>query len=391
MAAKPKPKPTRKKTPPAPPRQPARKTASAPTSAKLADASVGDITLLRELSNAVAVSGDEGAARKIVLEAIQGHADEIKVDALGNVLAVKKARTGGGRDRVLVTAHMDEVGLMITDIESDGALRFEAVGGIAPSVLLGKTVLVGAKRLPGLIGAAPVHLLSDDRRSSIIKANQMRLELGVTSGEAAKKLVKIGDRATFATELAEMGPSLRGKALDDRLGCATLIELLRGPAYAFELHAAFTVQEEVGLRGARVAGYAADPACAFVLDCTPAYDLPHADSEKDNTQYNARLGHGPAIYVADRATISDERLVRYLRQTAESAGLPYQYRQPGGGGTDAGAIHLSRGGVPSVSVSVPGRYLHTPATLVRASDWRDSIHLMRRALENWTPKVLKRS
>lgn len=351
---------------------------------------MGDLALLRELSNAVAVSGDESAVRKIVLEAIQGHADEVKVDALGNVLAVKHARNGGSRDRVLVAAHMDEVGLMITDIESDGALRFETVGSIADTVLLGKTVLVGAKRLPGLIGAAPVHLLSDERRGSIIKANQMRIELGVTSGEAAKKLVKVGDRATFATELAEVGPSLRGKALDNRLGCATLIELLRGPAYGFELHAAFTVQEEVGLRGARVAGHAADPACAFVLDCTPAHDLPHADSEKENTQYNARLGLGPALYVADRATISDDRLVRYLRQTAEGAGLPWQYRQPGGGGTDAGAIHLARGGVPSVSVSVPGRYLHTPAALVRADDWRNSLRLMRRALENWTPKVLKR-
>ncbi len=381
MATQPKPKPARKKTL-------ARQAANAPT--KPADTSVGDLTLLRELSNAVAVSGDEGAIRKIVLDAIQDHADEVKVDALGNVLAVKKARNAGGRDRVLVAAHMDEVGLMITDIESDGALRFEIVGGIADTVLLGKTVLVGAKRLLGLIGAAPVHLLSDDRRGSVIKSNQMRIELGVTSGEAAKKLVKIGDRATFATEFAEVGPSLRGKALDDRIGCATLIELLRGPAYAFELHAAFTVQEEVGLRGARVAGHAADPACAFVLDCTPAYDFPHADAQRENTQYNSRLGLGPAIYVADRATISDERLVRYLKQTAESAGIPYQYRQPGGGGTDAGAIHLARGGVPSVSVSVPGRYLHTPAALVRADDWRNSIHLMRRALENWTSKVLKR-
>lgn len=390
MATKPKPKPARKKTPPAPARQPVRKAVAGPASAKLAETPVGDLALLRELSNAVAVSGDEGAVRKLVLEAIREHVDEVKVDALGNVLAVKKARNGGARDRLLVAAHMDEVGLMITDIESDGALRFETVGGIADNVLLGKAVLVGAKRLPGLIGAAPVHLLSDDRRGSVIKSNQMRIELGLMSGEAVKKLVKIGDRAAFATEFIEVGPSLRGKALDDRLGCATLIELLRGPAYAFELHAAFTVQEEVGLRGARVAGYAANPACAFVLDCTPAYDLPHAQADKENAQYNARLGFGPAIYVADRATISDDRLVRYLRQTADSGGLPYQVRQPGGGGTDAGAIHLVRGGVPSVSISVPGRYLHSPAALVRADDWRTSIRLLRRALENWTPKVLKR-
>ncbi|MBI4772150.1 MAG: M20/M25/M40 family metallo-hydrolase [Chloroflexi bacterium] len=177
--------------------------------------------------------------------------------------------------------------------------------------------------------------------------------------------------------------------MDDRLGCATLIELLRGGPYRFDLHAAFTVQEEVGLRGAKVAGYTVEPLCAFVLDCTPANDLPDS-RDRENTQYNTRLGHGPAIYIADRSTISDQRLVRYLQQTAESAGIPYQFRQPGGGGTDAGAIHLTRGGVPSVSVSVPGRYLHTPAAMVRAEDWRNTVKLMRLALENFNPKVLRR-
>jgi endoglucanase len=155
------------------------------------------------------------------------------------------------------------------------------------------------------------------------------------------------------------------------------------------LHAAFTVQEEVGLRGARVAGYAVEPTCAFALDCTPAADLPDSRG-RENTLYNARLGHGPVIYRVDRSTISDERLVKYLQQTAEKASLPYQFRQPGGGGTDAGAIHLTREGVPSVSVSVPGRYLHSPAAIVRTEDWRNTLRLMQLALENWTPKVMKR-
>jgi endoglucanase len=370
----------------------ARKPAPKPTPAKPAETLFGDLTLLAELSNALAVSGDESAVRKIILDTIRPHVADVKVDALGNVLAVKKAKGNGNRNppRLLVTAHMDEVGLMITDIESDGALRFEIVGGISEGVLLGKTVWVGPNRLPGLIGTAPVHLLSAERRATPIKANQMRVELGVTSGEAARKLVKVGDRATFATEFAQVGASLRGKALDDRIGCATLVELLRGPALSFDLHAAFTVQEEVGLRGAWVAGYAADPACAFILDCTPANDLPHAEAERENTRYNTRLGYGPAIYVADAATLSDERLINHLRQTAEQAGLPYQIRQPGGGGTDAGAIHVARAGVPSVSVSVPGRYLHSPAALVRADDWHNSLRLLRHALESWTPKVLKR-
>jgi len=350
-------------------------------------ATLAELDLLRELSNAVAVSGDEGAVRRLVLETIRDDVDETKVDALGNVLALKK---GTGRSgRVLIAAHMDEVGFMVTDYDSDGTLRFDLVGGIDDRVLSGKPVWVGHKRLPGLIGLAPIHLLTADRRSTVVKAPHLRIDLGVESAEAAKKLVKIGERGTFATEFTTLGPSLRGKALDNRLGCATLIELLRGKPFSFDLHAAFTVQEEVGLRGAKVAGYTADPLCAFVLDCTPAFDLPDSGN-RENTQYNTRLGHGPAIYLADRATLSDERLIRYLRKTAEGAGIPHQFRQPGGGGTDAGAIHLARGGVPSISVSVPGRYLHSPAAIVRAEDWRNTVKLMRLALENFTPNVLKR-
>jgi endoglucanase len=235
-----------------------------------------------------------------------------------------------------------------------------------------------------------VHLLKDDRRNAVTKVSQMRIDIGVDSADAAKRWVKMGERGGFTTEFAVVGPSLRGKALDNRLGCATLVELLRAPAvYDFDLHAAFTVQEEVGLRGARVVGYAVDPACAFVLDCTPARDLPSSD-DRENTQYNSRLGLGPAIYISDRGMISNDRLVRYLQQTADAAGLPYQFRQPGGGGTDAGAIHLAREGVPTVSVSVPGRYPHSPVMLARTEDWRNTVKLMRLALENWTPQVLKR-
>jgi endoglucanase len=374
-------KPLRKSSPP-------RAVARRVRQARAAAPRVGDPDLLRELSNAVAVSGDEGAVRKIVLEAIRDHVDEVRVDALGNVLALKKG-AARNKDRVLVAAHMDEVGFMVTEIDSEGALRFETVGSIDDRMLMGKPVWVGPQRLPGLIGAMPIHLLASDRRSSVTKAAQLRIELGVNNAEAARKLVKVGDRGTFATEFAALGPALRGKALDNRLGCATLIELVRGPAYPCDLHAAFTVQEEVGLRGARVAGYALEPACAFALDCTPAADLPDS-RDRENTQYNARLGRGPVIYRFDRSTISDERLVSYLQHTAVKAGLPYQFRQPGGGGTDAGAIHLTRQGVPSVSVSAPGRYLHSPAAIVRAEDWHNTLRLMRLALENWSPKVLKR-
>ena len=351
---------------------------------------VADVALARELSNAVGVSGEEGAVRRLVLDAVRPIADDVRVDALGNVLAVKKAAPGTRNPlRVLLAAHMDEVGFMVVDHDSDGGLRFEVVGGISEKILLGKPVLVGAKRLPGVIGAAPVHLLSGDRQSSVVKIGQMRIDVGAGSQDAARRLAPLGERATFATEFAELDGALRGKALDDRLSCATLIGLLRAGPYPVELHAAFTVQEEVGLRGARVAGYATDPHAAIALDCTPALDLP-GRLDRENTQYNTRAGHGPAIYVADGSTLSDKRLVGYLARLAEAARLPYQLRQPGGGGTDAGAIQKARTGVPVVSLSVPTRYLHTPASLARLDDWQNTVRLAQLALQNFTSAVLKR-
>ena len=326
--------------------------------------------------------------RRLVLEAIGPHVDEVKVDTLGNVLAVKRAARRAA-PRLLLAAHMDEVGLMIVDHDTDGSLRFEVVGGVSERVLLGKAVIVGPRRLPGVIGAAPVHLLGGERLETVVRPGQMRIDIGAGNLDAARRQVAVGERATFATEFAVLGGTLRGKALDDRLGCASLIGLLRGGPYPVELHAAFTVQEEVGLRGARVAGYAVEPQAAIALDCTPANDLPDSRG-RENTQYNARLGQGPVIYLADARTISDRRLVDYLRRLAEDAHLPYQIRQPGGGGTDAGAIQQTRAGVPVVSVSVPARYLHSPAALARAADWENTFRLLALALEHFDARVLKR-
>jgi endoglucanase len=176
--------------------------------------------------------------------------------------------------------------------------------------------------------------------------------------------------------------------LDDRLGVATLIELVKHAPAHIDLMAAFTVQEEISSRGARVAAYALNPDVAIILDSTPAYDLPAWEIE-ENPYYNTRLGGGPAIYVADSGTLYDPRLVRYLVKTAESHGIPFQIRQPGGGGTDAAVIHKQRVGVPSVSVSVPGRYHHTPASIVRLSDWQHTLNLIATALFDITPEVLE--
>jgi putative aminopeptidase FrvX len=341
------------------------------------------IALLEKLCNAVAVSGDEHEVRQIVREEIKLIADEVRVDALGNVLATRFGR-GENRVRVMLAAHMDEIGFMIVKKHDEGLFEFERVGGVDERQLPGKSVMVGREHRPGVIGAKPIHMTTADERKKKIEVSSLRIDLGPEIGDQ----VKPGDRAGFATRFEVLGPSLRAKALDDRLGVATLIELLKHAPDQIDLLAAFTVQEEVGLRGARVAAYALDPDMAVAVDATPAYDLPHWDEDDENDRFNTRLDAGPAVYVMDSATIPDRRLVNWLVETAAQEGIPCQLRQPGGGGTDAGAIHKTRAGIPSVSVSVPIRYAHTAASIARLDDRANSLRLLHSALSRVTPGLL---
>jgi endoglucanase len=275
----------------------------------------------------------------------------------------------------MLDAHMDEVGFILVADEGDGVFSFQTVGGINPSNLLGKPVLVGKEHLPGVIGMKPIHLADFDERKRKPAIDSLRIDIGPNAK------AKPGEWATFATKLKRVGPSIMAKAIDDRIGVATLIELIKHAPTNIDLLAAFTVQEEVGLRGAKVAAYSFDPDLAIAIDSTPEYDLPTHDGS-ENSLYNSKLGHGPAIYVYNRATIDDPRLVRFLKEIAESESIPYQIRQPGGGGTDAGAIQRTHSGVPVVSVSVPGRYAHTPIGLCRVEDWKNTLKLLHAALQN---------
>jgi endoglucanase len=341
-----------------------------------------DIGLLERLTNAIAVSGDEREVRSIVLEEVRPVADELRIDALGNVLVTRRSQKPGAL-KVLIAAHMDEVGFMIVDEDEGGLYRFAVVGGVDLRVLPGKAVLVGKDHLPGVIGARPIHLAEASDLERAIPLDSLRIDLG--PGGAGK--AQPGDRAGFATRFQQAGASLVAKALDNRLGVATLIELVKNPPGTIELQAAFTVQEEIGLRGAGVAAYAFNPDLAIAVDSTPALDLPVWD-ESENYQYNTRLDAGPAIYTADAGTLSDPRLIRHLVATAEAEEIPFQFRQPGGGGTDAGAIHRQRAGIPTVSVSVPGRYAHTPIVLARLSDWQHTLSLLFHGLRRLNPSIL---
>jgi endoglucanase len=333
--------------------------------------------LLKELSEALGVCGHEDAVRDLIREEIDGLVDECRIDALGNLIGLKKGSAPSPR-KVMVSAHMDEIGLMILHIESDGTLRFRPVGGIDARVLLAKAVLVGDKRVPGVIGVKPIHLLEKKERQQVLRHEQLGIDIGASSKEQAEKLVKIGDYAAFDVQYADLGGVLRtvkGKAFDDRAGCAVLIELLRAD-YAFDFYGVFTIQEEVGGRGAKVAAYAIAPELAFVLEGTICDDLP----KKRDVSPTTKLGAGPAITIMDRSMISDRRIVRLLSDTAHDEGIPHQFKQPGLGGTDAGPIHLAREGVPTGVVSVPSRYIHSPACILSLEDLDNTVRLMEKTL-----------
>jgi tetrahedral aminopeptidase len=338
----------------------------------------GGLSLLARLSEAAGVSGDETAVRRIVLAEIGKAAAETRIDSLGNLLVRCRAR-GKPRLRLMLAAHMDEVGLMIVRAGAEGLWKFEKVGGVDVNTLPAQIVWIGRDRIPGVIGVKPIHLTEKDEIDHPLKLDAMTIDIGAKDKAAALARLKPGDRAVFATPFRSERGLLRGKALDNRLGVAALIELALDPPPGIELWAAFTVQEEIGLRGAAVAAHALDPDLAIVLDATPAVEMPAWDGS-ENAVYNTRLGDGPAIYLMDKGTISDPRLVRLLADAGGKAGIPFQYRQPGSGGTDAGAIHLARKGIPSVSVSVPCRSPHTPVSTARLEDWRNLTALVRAAL-----------
>jgi putative aminopeptidase FrvX len=336
--------------------------------------------LLERLCNALSVSGDEGEVRRIVLEEVKPYADEVHVDAMGSVLVRKK---GAGKKplRVMLDAHMDEVGFMIVNDEGNGLYRFEVIGGIDERHLAGKQVIVGRDHRVGVIGARAIHLTTPGEREHAIGVDAMRIDLG-PDGKAV-----VGERATFATKFRRIGPSIMSKSIDDRIGVAILIELLKNAPKNIELCLAFSVQEEIGLRGAKVAAHYFSPDLAMAVDSTPARDLPDFDGE-ENHVYNTQLGLGPAIYMANSSTMDDPRLVRFLERIALEQEIPFQFRQPGGGGTDAGAIQQARRGVPVVSISVPHRYTHTPVSISRLNDWKNTLNLLHVALEKMTPSII---
>lgn len=330
---------------------------------------MADFKLLEKLCTADGISGDEGSVRELIINEIKPFADEIRTDNLGNIIVFKKGKNRP-EARLMLSAHMDEVGFMVTDITADGYLRFDEVGGLDRRVVPGKTVTVGKNRINGVIGVKPVHLSSGEERTAVAKLTDMYIDIGAGSREDALSFVSYGDSVNFNSIYENNGYTIKSKAIDDRFGCLALIELIKSEL-EYDMHFVFAVQEEVGLRGARVAAYSVNPDFAIVVETTTAADIAGVEEARQV----CNLGEGAVISVMDRRTIYDKRMAEMAFECAEKAGARAQYKRAVAGGNDSGAIHQSRGGVKTLAISLPCRYLHSSVTIANTSDCDDIIKI----------------
>jgi tetrahedral aminopeptidase len=332
------------------------------------------IETLTILSNLSGVSGDETEVRDYLSDRLAKGRFETRVDSIGNLL-VRKGRQKS--KRIMLAAHMDEVGLMIMDFEKNGLLRFKAVGGIDSRVLVAKRLLVGMHELPGVIGSKPIHLQKQGEQNKPFRDNELYIDCGFKNREEASDYLRIGEYATFAVKCRVISKNaLRGKAFDNRVGCLVLLSLLL-EENGLSFDAAFTVQEEVGTRGAQIAAYTMEPDLALVVEATAASDTPGTEQELSSTI----LGQGPAISLMDSTVMVDRQLRTGLVRAADKAKVCYQYRRFTAAGTDGGAIAYSRSGVKTAVLSVPCRYIHSPHSILFQSDLQATIDLVRSWLE----------
>jgi endoglucanase len=316
---------------------------------------------LKELCLINGSSGDEKRVREYIRSRI--NPDECFTDTLGNLIAFKKGKKRP-KNKIMLAAHMDEVGFMITDITEDGFLRFGAVGGIAPRVVIGRGVALESGAL-GVVGTKAVHQQSEDERKKAPDFEHMLIDIGASSAEEAAKVVSRGDYAYFDADFFGFGDGfIKGKAIDDRAGCLIMMDMINGePEY--DAWYAFTTQEEIGTRGAKAAAYTVAPDIAIVLETTTACDIPDVSGGRKVCE----LGKGCVVSYMDRATIYDRELFSLAFSAAEERGIPVQTKTLVAGGNDSGAIHVSRGGVRTCALSVPCRYLHSPSCVIKQSDF----------------------
>lgn len=326
---------------------------------------------LEKLCQLNGVSGDEDKVREYILNEIKDYAT-FEVDNLGNIIAFKKGKSTP-KNKLMISAHMDEVGMIVNFINSDGTLKISPVGGVDPRVVFGRQVLVGKNNIVGVIGAKAVHNLSADEREKAVTFDKMYIDIGCDSKEQAENIVNLGDSVYFSSDFVEFGDGfVKAKAIDDRAGCAIMIEMLK-QELEYDTYFTFVVQEEIGLRGSRCAAFSVDPDYAIVIESTTASDIPSASG----ADCVCHLKKGPVVSFMDRSTIYNKELYNMAFEIAKNLEIPCQTKTRVAGGNDAGAIHISRGGVKTIAVSIPTRYLHSPSCVINKEDYFNSFKLVK--------------
>ncbi len=335
-----------------------------------------NIALLSEICEVAGAPGFEKRIRDIVLREVTPLVDEVTVDNMGNVTAIKK---GKEPKKVMIGAHMDEISFIVTHIDENGFLRFHTLGGFDPKTLTAQRVIVhGKKDLVGVMGSKPIHVMTAEERTKPPKTTDFFVDLGM-SKEEVDKHISVGDVITRERELIEMGNCVNCKSLDNRVSVFILIEALRTIGEVpYDVYGVFTVQEEIGIRGAQVAALEHQPDFGFGLDTTIAYDVPGALPHEKITE----LGKGTAIKIMDSATVCDYRMVEYMKQTADKHKIAWQPEVLTGGGTDTAAIQrFSPGGAISGAISIPTRHIHQVIEMSDKGDIEKSILLLQKCLE----------
>jgi len=348
--------------------------------------------MLKALTDANGVPGHEDEVRDVMREHIAPYADEVTTDHLGSLIA-KKTGTVADGPKIMVAGHLDEIGFMVTRIDDKGFLYFQPLGGWWEQVMLAQrvTVMTRTGNIPGVIGSKPPHILSAEARKNPVDKKDMFIDIGATSKEEAMEFgVRPGDSVVPVCEFTVMKNEkfLMAKAWDNRIGCAIAIDVLKGLQgvdHPNTVYGVGTVQEEVGLRGAKTATNTIQPDIGFSVDVGIAGDTPGV-SEKEAL---AKMGKGPQILIYDGSMISHRRLRNFITDTADELGIPYQFDYVAGGGTDAGAIHVTAGGVPSLAISVATRYIHTHAAILHRDDFENAVKLITEVIKRLDREKVK--
>lgn len=333
-----------------------------------------NVALLKEICEIAGAPGFEKRVRNLVIREVTPLVDELSVDNMGNVITIKKGSRNPEGKKAMVGAHMDEIGFIVTHIDDNGFVRFATLGGFDPKTLTAQRVIIhGKEDIIGVMGTKPIHVMSPEERNKVSKISDYFIDLG-RSKEEVEKIVSIGDPITRERELIEMGECVNCKSIDNRVSVFILIETLRNlKEVPYDVYGVFTVQEEVGLRGANVSAHTINPDFGFGLDTTIAYDLPGAAPHEKVTE----LGKGTAIKIMDASTICDYRMVAYMKQRANEENIDWQPEVLTAGGTDtAGIQRMGKDGAISGAVSIPTRHLHQVIEMAHKSDIQASIDLL---------------